>query len=102
MPLFHGHSDVVFAIAGNVILAILTFVGFARQRDAGWLFLCLWAILELAVSVIEALISFDYIALRDASRWIEFRSWPWFLAKVCLVVGLCIFAVRRRPLRPGI
>jgi hypothetical protein len=96
MVLFAGHSDTVFALVGNAILAAVTSVGFARQRGTGWFLLCFWAILDLAASVIEALISFDYIALQHAAPWIELRSILWLLAKLSLLFGVCVLAFRRR------
>ena len=102
MVLFAGHSDVVFPLVGNAVLAAISIIGFVRQRGAGWFLLCLWAVLDLAASLIEALISFDYIALRHAGPWIEVRSTLWLLAKLSLLFGLCILAFRRRPLHPTI
>ena|SRR6266436_4399227 len=96
------HWDVVFPLIGNTLLAVIVAVGFARRRDISWLLLCLWAILDLAASVIEGLISCDYIALRHAARWIEVRSTLWLLAKLFLLFALGSLAFRRRPLHTPI
>ena len=102
MVMFAEHSDVVFALIGNALLTAITIVGFARQRGISWFLLCLWAIFDLSASLIEALISFDYIALRHAAPWIEVRATLWFLAKLLLLFALCTLAFRRRPLHATI
>jgi hypothetical protein len=58
--------------------------------------------LDFAASLVEALISFDYIASRHAAPWIEVRSTLWFFAKLSLLFGLCSLAFRQRSLHPTI
>ncbi len=95
--LFAGHSDSVLTLAGNAILLVVTAVGSFLQRRVAWFLLLAWVLLEFSASLIEVLISFGYVALPDAAPWIEVRSNLWLFAKVFLLVGLFVLALRRRP-----
>ena len=98
-PLFGGNAYDVFVLIGNALLVCVTTIGALRKRTVGWSLLCIWAVLDFAASGIELLFDFQYIALQHGGVWVEVRSWLWCLAKLSLLLGLCILAFGPRSLR---